>query len=658
MKILFDETFEDFEIGEFPYDLAHSALGEYHHIMPKGYTGNFYDPINNHQWRSMDGSWLIVSLDNKKYLEQNRGYNVKGHFSDLTSILVLKSHELKQFSVETEFTLYSTEHETGVAFGYVHSRKYYGLVFGEYYIEMFKKDQLTRTSIKRVPFQTRALETYKVVVEKLNGKIVVVINDVAIMEIDEISCAGKIAVISQNACRYDYLKVLVTEEALRELGNEMITKERLLEQKSQQFSKLVLVNKIDLKGKGSGRQIRIANTNGTTIFVFAQHQKRMYRDSFAHISALTVFDITGKILWSFGETNNSLDYGPISCDLPFQIGDINNDSKLELVYAYNFEIYIVDLLTGTILKKYKTPYVKNIDTMEENYPYDYLNVDAIRFADFTKKGYQGDLMVKDRYRNIWGLDVDGDILFKYHHKNTGHFPYVYDFDSDGIDELFIGYDLVKNGKVIWSLPYNNDHTDEIIYEALDDSPEKVFLLASGNEGFNIVDKKGNIIHSIPVGHAQRISLAKYDTKKDGYQICVTSFWGANGIIYVFDKNAKLLAEKEFIGNGNIITPVNYDNDYQNLMLMNTSCEYGGLFDAKLDCVVGFPDDGHPTLASEAFDVDSDGVDEILTWDMNSLWIYKAKHVKPKKIDYRRYPENSFSNYRGEFLLPKDIKITK
>ena len=39
------EDFSDFNIGEFPYDKDHSALGEYHYVIPEGYRGNFYDPI-------------------------------------------------------------------------------------------------------------------------------------------------------------------------------------------------------------------------------------------------------------------------------------------------------------------------------------------------------------------------------------------------------------------------------------------------------------------------------------------------------------------------------------------------------------------------------------------------------------------------------------
>ena len=653
MKLLYNETFEDFPIGEFPYDKEHSALGEYHHIMPEGYMGNFYDPINNHQWRSMGGNWLVTSYGGKKYMEQNRGYHVKGHFSDVTSMLVLNSEDIKNVHLETKITLYSTDYETGIAFNYTHNRKYLAFVMGSSYVELYQKNQTTRTTLKKLSFHTEALKTYHLKIERNEQQITIIINDeIIIQENFLIENKGKVALMSQNACRYEYLKVSVSKKEYESMVNEKEHQEKVLENKRNKFSHPEVIHKIKLEKSGSGRHIRVAKTKDNVIFVFAQHQKRMYRDAFAHISCLTAFDLSGKMLWQIGTPNDDPDYGLISCDLPFQIGDFNNDGKLELVYVRNFEIIVIDLLTGKEIKKGKTPYVKTEETMEKDYPYDYLNVDAIRFADFTKKGYRGDLMIKDRYRNVWGLDHNFNILFKYHHKNTGHFPYVLDIDQDGIDELFIGYDLTKNGKVIWSLPYNSDHTDEIIFESLSEDSEKVFILASGNEGFNIVSAKGEILHNIPVGHAQRISLAKYDPNKEGYQICVTSFWGANGIIYTFDKDLNLLAEKEMVGNGNIITPINYDNDDQNLILMNTSSTYGGLFDVNLDCVVSFKDEGQPTLASEAFDIDSDDVDEILTWDMNELWIYKASKLKSKKQSYRRYDEDSFSNYRGEYLLPK------
>ena len=39
--------------------------------------------------------------------------------------------------------------------------------------------------------------------------------------------------------------------------------------------------------------------------------------------------------------------------------------------------------------------------------------------------------------------------------------------------MFVGYDLVSNdGKIIFSLPMNSDHTDEIIYTRLNKNESK------------------------------------------------------------------------------------------------------------------------------------------------------------------------------------------
>ena len=40
-------------------------------------------------------------------------------------------------------------------------------------------------------------------------------------------------------------------------------------------------------------------------------------------------------------------------------------------------------------------------------------------------------------------------------------------NNDGVDEIFIGYDMVDSyGNILFSLPMNSDHTDEIIYTRL------------------------------------------------------------------------------------------------------------------------------------------------------------------------------------------------
>ena len=159
-----------------------------------------------------------------------------------------------------------------------------------------------------------------------------------------------------------------------------LEEEVCLRAKRSEYPPLVCIHRIDLKNFGSGRQLRIAMVEGKPIFLLAQHQKRMIRDSFASLSCLTVFDWHGTVLWQVGEPHNIEDNTLISCDLPFQVGDMNQDGRKEVIYAMDFEVIIADLLTGKVLKRMPTPIVSE-DPLVQNEPFYRLNVDAIRFAD-------------------------------------------------------------------------------------------------------------------------------------------------------------------------------------------------------------------------------------------------------------------------------------
>ncbi len=246
-------------------------------------------------------------------------------------------------------------------------------------------------------------------------------------------------------------------------------------------------------------------------------------------------------------------------------------------------------------------------------------------------------------------DHNYEMMWRYHHKNTGHFPYIADFDQDGRDEMFVGYDMVDHdGTLMFSLPMESDHTDEIIYTRLKLGEPKRFILASGNEGMNIVNMDGTIYKHNAIGHAQRISVAKYLEQTEGLQIMATAFWGSDGILCIYDADGNLLKQKEFPFNGNVITPINYDGKHI-LALLNASIE-GGLIDGNLNRVVDFPDDGHPVTSAEVYDIDGDGIDEILCFDAHEMWIYKAESYR-NPIRYKKYPDEGFSNYRGEYLIP-------
>ena len=651
MITLVKEDFKDLELTEFPYDKMHSALGEYHYVKPEGYYGNWYDPICLHQWRSTDGSWLVTSDGTNRYLEQNRGDNSKGAFKNVFSCLVHKQELFNEYTLEFDLRIFEIDNYAGMAFNYLTSRNYDFVGIKGNTISLYHRSEEDFIIYDSKEFNFDDLKTYhfKVIVSNTTK---VYLNDELILEANIPFKQGlRVACVSKSACRYSNILVSMDEDKYNEHLNLLSKEDERINNIRKQYPELECIKKIDLKNFGSGRQIRIVRQNNKTLFVIAQHQKRMVRDGFARISCLTCFDINGNILWQKGEPN-SKDNSLISADLPFQISDINNDGKLEIIYSVDFEVIIADLLTGNIIKKMPTPIIKD-NPLFKNNPYYRLNVDAIRVADFSGLGYKSDFIIKDRYQNVLAYDYNFNLLWQYNHKNTGHFPYIADFNNDGKDEIFIGYDLVNHdGKILFSLPMNSDHTDEIIWARLNKKEEKKLVLASGNEGMNIVNLDGTIFKHNEIGHAQRISVAKYKDDIDGLQIMTTTFWGSDGIIAIFDHNGNKLKEFEQRSNGNLITPVNYDGKHV-LSLLNSSMD-GGLINGDLEKVVIFPNDGHPTLTCEVYDIDDDGIDEIICFDEKEMWIYKSKsYITGHK--YNKYPDNGYSNYRGEYLIPYDYE---
>ena len=124
MVTLIKEDFKDLELNEFPYDKAHSALGEYHYVKQEGNYGKWYDPICLHQWRSMDGSWLVTSDGTNRYLEQNRGDNTKASFKNVFCCLVHEQKIYSDYILEFELRQFELTNFSGMAFNYETSRSY------------------------------------------------------------------------------------------------------------------------------------------------------------------------------------------------------------------------------------------------------------------------------------------------------------------------------------------------------------------------------------------------------------------------------------------------------------------------------------------------------------------------------------------------------
>ena len=662
--VLSNEDFQDFPIGEFPYDKDHTAMGEYQYVVENGYHGNWVDMVCNYTYNGTGPTWLITERDGRHFMESMRIEKNRPH--RMFPTLETGKHQWKDYEVSVSVRRLSQKGMAGLVFSMNHSID--TLVFyldGKDKAAVAYRHKEEVQVLKEVSFPHGCDQEYRLKVD-CDGRIAkVYVDDQELFRVEDdlVARGGKVGISADCPSRFADFKVCVSEKTKQEIEvAELAVKETETEE-MKKHPKMKLWKKIDLKNFGTSRQIRFGHLTGTDEWyvVLAQMQKRVSRDAYGFISCLTAIDLEGNVLWQLGEPSDKTEeLGKVSADMAFQVYDIDGDGRDEVIVGWDFEIRILDGRTGTIKKSAKTPFSDDDDADLIGVPYqiyafERINPDGIRICNFRGKERPADILIKDRYCRIYALDEDLNVMWKFKSPtNTGHCPLPIDIDGDGKDELLVGYKLLdSDGQMLWSYPISEDHTDEIVAgKWMPGEDEGHFACVSGTEGFFIGDFYGNVVARDMVGHAQRVSIANYCPEREGREIVVTNFWGHQGVIFLYDCYGNQIWEMENEMNGNILAPVNWDGDGTELILTNADAKKGGLLNGKGVRAVEFPDDGHPVLCCESLDLTGDERDELVVWDYHSMYIYTQDDC-PKEQTYHpvQFPIYNASNYRGEYSYP-------
>jgi rhamnogalacturonan endolyase len=466
---------------------------------------------------------------------------------------------------------------------------------------------------------------------------------------------GKIGLTADVPTHFQYVSVTTSRDEKLRIQEQVAERERAEGVLQASNPQLKLWKKIKTAGFGVGRNIRFGDLDGDgqTDVLIGQVLHHGPKDRNSELSCLTAITLDGKRLWQIGEPDPWKDH--LTNDVGFQIHDLDGDGSNEVVYCMNMQIHIADGATGETKRQAPMPNTP-ANTKPPYNKFPKILGDSIYFCDLRGVGHARDIIIKDRYRHVWALDDQLQVRWSAD-CNTGHYPFAYDIDDDGRDELAIGYSLFDgDGKQLWTLDHRlKDHADGVAIVQFE--PESNvgphLLYAASDEGMIFADIQGQILKHHYLGHVQNPAVANLRPDLPGLEAISINYWGNQGIIHFYDARGSIYHDFEPCQHGSMCLPINWNGSGNEFFVLSANVEQGGLFDGWGRRAVKFPNDGHPDMCNAVLDITGDCRDEIVVWNPNELWVYtqddnpkSGRLYKPK-----RNPLYNYSNYQATVSLP-------
>jgi hypothetical protein len=221
------------------------------------------------------------------------------------------------------------------------------------------------------------------------------------------------------------------------------------------------------------------------------------------VTCVTALDIKGNVLWTVGEPTDAA--GGTGSDYPAQIYDYDGDGNLEVLVVMDRMFKVLDGRTGALKIEYPLPH-------------DHAH-DCIILANLSGADKPKNVILKDRYRTMWAMSHDFKVIWTFK-GNPGHFPYPYDFNGDGFDEIMAGYDMLDHkGNLMWSVNQNGGHADCIFVADLFNDPKRGVQYVIGGETTGIYDTDGKELARYDGAvETQHVAVGKFRTDIQGLQI--------------------------------------------------------------------------------------------------------------------------------------------
>lgn len=386
-------------------------------------------------------------------------------------------------------------------------------------------------------------------------------------------------------------------------------------------SEPVLLRKLDISAAGKNTKLYTGDLtgNGKKDLLLVQPDGGIDDRYIPHqVQAMTAYDVNGNLLWQVG-TLEDHPGGPGS-DYPIQIYDIDGDGKNEVICVMEKQFYVLEGGTGKVKRKFSLP-------SEDAH-------DCIIIANLAGNAFPQDIILKNRYEQMWALDYDFNLLWT-HKGNIGHYPWVFDFNRDGKDEVMAGYDFLNsNGELIWTCNELDDHADCIWVGKVMPNTDEYQIVIGGSvtvlydwHGKEIWRYNGSI-------ESQHVSIGKFHKELPGLQIAGldrivrgTHYDDGKDGIFLLDAYGQEIAKENRQSSGwltIIETLRKWDASDKDYIL---AYRRGGgvlptIYDGHLNEIITFPVDGYVVHA----DLTGSGLTQVIVYKENELFIYSSEYI--------------------------------
>lgn len=639
MEILFQDDFSSYEISDTIYRVPFQddlSLGPWriyslHYIWTSKRFSN---------WTVTGFPWAIGCSDDIRYIEM----------PEKLMDVVLAAGDVSWHDYILELKLaWTGEGTIGPLFRYRTTRHYYRLDF----VDGKKLRIVRRNDEKEIVLAERDHihrdgDWHNVAIRLEGLRIRVSVDEEPVFDIeDDIYPSGRIGLRAEGSGRFAAVRVKARRAESSDIVRRSSMKAHLVRERAGAYPRCIHQGTVPLPRAFSFVHATDINADGRLEYV--GFLADVLRDDYTNICGLGVYDGSGRELWYTGRPQTC--ERPMHSDVAYQISDLNGDGIKEILFTQDFQVKMVNALTGEMIRSMPTP--RSVPGCEDAFPH--IAGDGFHICHLRGAEYGRDFLIKDRYCNIWAYTADFESLW-HRQLNTGHYPRAADINGDGRDEVMAGYSMLDaSGNTLWTVPDSDplrnyypgpEHADSLWigkFKEGDDAPIEIAIAAS-DLGFNLLDINGKLVARELCGHAQSLGVAKFRKDIPGRQFLVIDFWGNTGISVLLDCFGNRLFTKELECLPEPI-PVKWD-------LTGEALFYGGgaspvLMDGYMNPVVIMP--RGQGVRPSFMDVDGDGLDEFLFLEGRNIHIWGREGILGTQNMPGRPDFENFSAY-GAFYL--------